>query len=64
MANEEFDGAMSLLDKAKDEGIQLDVQLFNTILREAYAKVPTYLAILYLSSLFVLIKQMSLSKFI
>ncbi|XP_020083577.1 pentatricopeptide repeat-containing protein At1g76280 isoform X1 [Ananas comosus] len=38
LANEEFDGAMSLLDKAKDEGIQLDVQLFNTILREAYAK--------------------------
>ncbi|URE38979.1 PPR repeat [Musa troglodytarum] len=38
LANEDFEGALNLLDQSHSEAIQLDVQLFNTILREAYIK--------------------------
>ncbi|KAK9137910.1 hypothetical protein Sjap_008504 [Stephania japonica] len=38
LANEDFDGALYLLDQVMSEGIQEDVLLFNTILLEAYIK--------------------------
>ncbi|KAL5557746.1 hypothetical protein UlMin_033957 [Ulmus minor] len=38
LENEDFNESMSLLDQAISEGFQLDVTLFNTILRKARAK--------------------------
>ncbi|KAJ8459891.1 hypothetical protein OPV22_032817 [Ensete ventricosum] len=38
LANEDFEGALNLLDQSHYEAVQLDIQLFNTILREAYIK--------------------------
>ncbi|KAK9160415.1 hypothetical protein Syun_006756 [Stephania yunnanensis] len=38
LANDDFDGALHLLDQVMSEGIQEDVLLFNTILLEAYIK--------------------------
>ncbi|XP_073113070.1 pentatricopeptide repeat-containing protein At1g76280 isoform X4 [Elaeis guineensis] len=38
LANENFEGALHLLDQARSEGIHSDIQLFNTILREASLK--------------------------
>lgn len=38
LANEDFNKALQLLDKASAEAIQPDVPLFNTILLEAYLK--------------------------
>ncbi|KAG1327487.1 pentatricopeptide repeat-containing protein [Cocos nucifera] len=38
LANENFEGALHLLDQARSEGIHPDIQLFNAILREASLK--------------------------
>ncbi|WOK92040.1 pentatricopeptide repeat-containing protein [Canna indica] len=38
LANEDFEGALNLPGQLRTEGIELDVQLFNTILREALMK--------------------------
>ncbi|KAJ0986773.1 hypothetical protein J5N97_005129 [Dioscorea zingiberensis] len=38
LEKEDFDGALSLLDQTISAGIQPDIQLFNTILRQAYSK--------------------------
>lgn len=39
LENGDFDKALSLLDQGSLEGIQSDVLLFNTVLREACEKV-------------------------
>lgn len=39
LENEDFDGALSLLNQMTSANIQPDIQLFNTILRQAYSKV-------------------------
>ncbi|XP_039116782.1 pentatricopeptide repeat-containing protein At1g76280 isoform X2 [Dioscorea cayenensis subsp. rotundata] len=38
LENEDFDGALSLLNQMTSANIQPDIQLFNTILRQAYSK--------------------------
>ncbi|XP_038987997.1 pentatricopeptide repeat-containing protein At1g76280 isoform X2 [Phoenix dactylifera] len=38
LANENFEGALHLLDQCRSEGIHPDIQLFNIILREAFFK--------------------------
>lgn len=50
LANEDFEGALNLLDQSHSEAIQVDVQLFNTILREAYIKVFLWHAQFFSSS--------------
>ncbi|KAJ9544553.1 hypothetical protein OSB04_024260 [Centaurea solstitialis] len=40
---EDFDEALTLLDKACSEGIEIDALLFNAILKEAVWKVPYFL---------------------
>lgn len=37
---ERFDDALNLLDQASSEGIELDVTIMNTIMKEACVKVP------------------------
>lgn len=39
---EKFDDALTLLDQASSEGIQLDVVIMNTILQKACDKVPSH----------------------
>nr|UPT49270.1 pentatricopeptide repeat protein AaPPR113 [Agave angustifolia] len=38
LASDDFDKAVHLLDQASSDSIQLDIQLFNTILKQAYRK--------------------------
>ncbi|KAJ6808245.1 pentatricopeptide repeat-containing protein isoform X1 [Iris pallida] len=38
LANDDFDQALSLMDQAISEGNQLDIILFNAILKQAYSK--------------------------
>ncbi|KAJ3677519.1 hypothetical protein LUZ60_003243 [Juncus effusus] len=38
LTNEDFGGALSLLGMSRIEGIKADIELYNTILREAYIK--------------------------
>lgn len=47
--DENFNEALNLLDQAISEGIQLDVLLFNTILRKACEKVLNFTIITFLS---------------
>lgn len=39
MAREDFEGALDLLDACIIEGIQPDIEIFNTVLLEAFEKV-------------------------
>jgi hypothetical protein len=39
LEDENFDGALNLLDQACSEGLELDVLLFNTILQKACVRV-------------------------
>ncbi|XP_062193973.1 pentatricopeptide repeat-containing protein At1g76280 isoform X2 [Phragmites australis] len=44
LAKEDFEGALDLLDICKIDGIQLDVQIFNTVLSHAYARGQIHVA--------------------
>lgn len=52
--DENFDGALNLLDQACSEGLELDVLLFNTVLQKACERVLYLMFFYHYPSVFLL----------